>query len=35
VRLWSDDLPEDPAALRAWIEAATPETIAVRPAASP
>jgi WD40 repeat protein len=27
VRLWTDDLPEDGAALRAWIDAATPDTI--------
>lgn len=28
VRLWPDDLPHDPAALRAWIHEATPDTIA-------
>jgi WD40 repeat protein/serine/threonine protein kinase len=29
-RLEADDLPEDPAALRAWIDSATPDTIGVR-----
>jgi WD40 repeat protein len=30
VRLWSDDLPEDKIGLRAWIAAATPDTIELR-----
>jgi WD40 repeat protein/tRNA A-37 threonylcarbamoyl transferase component Bud32 len=29
VRLWRDDLPEDEAGLRAWLEAATPDKVAL------
>lgn len=30
VRLWFDDLPQEPGALRAWLDAATPDTIEQR-----
>ena len=28
IRLWKDDLPQDPAGLRAWFDAATPDSLA-------
>ena len=28
VRLWKEDLPQDPAGLRAWLAAATPDSLA-------
>jgi eukaryotic-like serine/threonine-protein kinase len=35
VRLWTDDLPEDPEALRAWLKEAVPTVIDLRPEAVP